>query len=89
MDTSTRLSVLEARNELICSLVKSSVGWTLLLTSAVVGAALVVNSQFVGLENRFNHRIDALDNKFDRKIDNLQKLLPQHIALRPDIQDSQ
>ncbi len=72
MDSSTRLSVLEARNELIGSLVKSSIGWTLLLTAAVVGSVLVVNSQFAGLNNRiagleitFDDRIDGLENRFD------------------------
>ena len=63
MDIDTRLSVLEARNDMIRSLVKSSIGWTLVLTVAVVGAALAVNSQFNSQFSALDAKIVALDAK--------------------------
>ena len=95
MNTDTRLSVIEARGELIRSLVKASIGWTLVLTVAVVGAVLAVNSQFDTLESKFDRRIDGLESKFDhrfesmdRKIDGLQNLILQHITLHPETPDA-
>ena len=79
MDIDTRMSVLEARNDMIRSLVKSSIGWTLVLTAAVVGAVLAVNSQIselnakiVALDANSNSKIEALENNFDSKIEALE-----------------
>ena len=83
MNTDTRLSVIESRDEWISSIVKSSIGWTLVLTVAVVGAVLAVNSQFDSLEGKFDRKFDALESKFDQKIDalqNTQNLILQNIS---------
>ena len=86
MNTDTRLSVIESRDEWISSIVKSSIGWTLVLTVAVVGAVLAVNSQFDSFEGKF----DALESKFDQKIDalqNTQNLILQNISPQSDKPD--
>ena len=65
MDTSTRLSVLEARNEMIRSLVKSTIYWTILLTAAFMSGVLFINSKIDGLESQIVHRLDGLENRLD------------------------
>ena len=76
MDTNTRLSVLEAKNELIRSLVIHVIGWALVLTVAVVAAVLAVNSQFNTLEDKIvansDEKIKALEENFDSKFNDLQ-----------------
>ena len=94
MDTSTRLIVLKARNEMIRSLVY----WIILLTAAFMSGVLFINSKFdgiesridqsldgsesknVGLESQIDHRLDSLENRFDE----LQDLLAQHITLHTE-----
>ncbi len=90
METEVRLSVQEARSEMIRSLVKASIGWTLILTGAVVGAVFAVNSQFDTLENQIDSIEIKFDNRFesmDRKIEGLQNLILQHITLHPESQN--
>lgn len=91
MNTETRLSIIESRDGWIRSIVKSSIGWTLLLTAAFVGAVFAVNSQFNSLESKFDRKIDALQvtqNTILQRI-TLQDLILQEIAPRPENQDKQ
>ena len=65
MDTSTRLIVLKARNEMIRSFVKSTIYWIILLTAAFMSGVLFINSKFDGIESRIDHSLDGLESKND------------------------
>ena len=49
----------------IASLVRASIGWTLLLTVSVVAAVFTVNNQFQTVSAQFRH----IEDNFDQKIE--------------------
>ncbi len=77
MDTSTRLIVLEARNEMIRSFVKSTIYWIILLTAAFMSGVLFINSKIDGLESKIVHRLDKLESHIVHRLDGLENRLDE------------
>ena len=64
----------------ISSLVRASIGWTLLLTVSVVAAVFTVNNQFQTVNAQFRH----IEDNFDQKIEAMSDRVDNKIQVLSD-----
>ena len=75
MEKDTRIAVLEAKTEMARFLLKSAIGWTLILTAVAAATVFAIDSRVSDLEAVIDRNFDRVDTSFnamDQRMDRFE-----------------